>query len=141
MKSLHIYGSFTFTDLNSDSDPDSDPIPIIDSQDFNLNPIPCCVKNYAYFHVAVWFVVRITGDICYVTTSKITWQVHFMLVEFKFILINLLLFFYQKHFDQSAYFQEILLKPSSGLGKHGICQKILKICFYTGNLPPTQQNV
>ena len=22
--------------------------------------------------------------------------------------------------------------------KHGICQKIFKICFYTGNLPSTQ---
>ena len=40
--SLHTYGLFTFTDPYSGSD--SDPIPVLSSWDWNLNPSLQCEK-------------------------------------------------------------------------------------------------
>ena len=51
---VHLYSQ-----RDSDSNPNSDPIPVLGKFDGNLNPTPYSVKRSAYCNVAIWFAVQI----------------------------------------------------------------------------------
>ena len=53
-------GLFTFTD--ADSDPNSNPIPVLGSWDGNLKLTPCSVNRSAYYNVTIWFEVQIQQE-------------------------------------------------------------------------------
>ena len=59
-RTVYVFnGLFTLTVPDSNSGPDSHPIPVVGSQDWNMNPTPCSVKSSIEYNVAIWFVVRI----------------------------------------------------------------------------------
>ena len=56
--SILSYGLFTFTvDLDSNSDPHSDSIPVVGRWDWNLNPTLSSVKRSTQYDVAILFTV------------------------------------------------------------------------------------
>ena len=50
---------FTFTDVDSHSEPDFNPILVINSWHGNLRLTLCSVKSYVGYNVAIWFAIRI----------------------------------------------------------------------------------
>ena len=59
MKITSFNGLLSFTDAIADSDPNSNPIPVLGSWDGNLNPTLCSVKSSGYYNVSIRFAVQI----------------------------------------------------------------------------------